>query len=119
MQLVAKDFGLPEDWLNPGPTTLLQWGLPEGFTDRMITRRYSALTADFAGRQDQICLKLYAFADQGGGGRHQDDLQALGPTREELLFAARWAQTHDPSEAFRGTLLAALEFLGLADVELD
>ncbi len=26
---VAADFGLAEDWLNPGPTGLLKWGLPE------------------------------------------------------------------------------------------
>lgn len=25
---VARDFGLPEDWLNPGPTSLLDFGSP-------------------------------------------------------------------------------------------
>ena len=31
---VAADFGLAEDWLNPGPTDLLKWGLPEAFMSR-------------------------------------------------------------------------------------
>lgn len=28
---VAQDFELDENWLNPGPTELLRWGLPTGF----------------------------------------------------------------------------------------
>lgn len=28
---VASDFGLSEDWLNPGPASLMDFGLPEGF----------------------------------------------------------------------------------------
>ena len=36
---VARDFGLAQDWLNPGPTDLLRWGLPEGFRSCVVTRR--------------------------------------------------------------------------------
>lgn len=32
---VARDFGVGVNWLNPGPTGLLELGLPEGFADRM------------------------------------------------------------------------------------
>ncbi len=35
---VARDFALPAEWLNPGPTDLLEFGLPEGFVDRLERR---------------------------------------------------------------------------------
>jgi hypothetical protein len=35
---------------------------------------------------------------------------------EELLAAARWARTHDPSEAFGQELRAALRSFGIEDV---
>jgi hypothetical protein len=115
---VAVDFGLPDDWLNPGPTAMLQWGLPEGFVGRLTARIYGALTADFASRFDQIHFKLFAFADLGGG-RHEADLKALRPTREELLAAAAWARTQDPSPGFLSVLAVALERLGVNDASLD
>src|SRR5205807_959653 len=39
-KLVADDFGLPERWLNSGPTSLLDLGLPAGFIDRGERRNY-------------------------------------------------------------------------------
>lgn len=117
---VASDFGLGEGWLNPGPTAdLVRLGLPEGFEARMITRSYGPpLTVHFAGRLDQIHLKLYAMVDQGVG-RHEDDLKALDPSSEELLAAARWARTHDPSEGFRGELMKVIAYLGVQDADVD
>lgn len=115
---VARDFELEPDWLNPGPTELLRFGLPDGLMERVETRRFgSVLTVHFAGRFDQIHFKLYAMVDQGAG-RHEDDLRALRPTEEELLAAARWSRTHDPSESFRRELLGALEHLGVEDADL-
>jgi hypothetical protein len=115
---VARDFGLPTSWLNPGPTDLLRFGLPTGFRERLETRRYGAfLTVHFAGRVDQIHFKLYAMVDQGSG-KHEADLQALRPTSAELLAAARWAITHDPSEGFRQELKAVLASLGVDDADL-
>lgn len=35
---VANLYGLAENWLNAGPTTLLDFGLPEGFRSRTSTR---------------------------------------------------------------------------------
>lgn len=32
---VARDLGLPKDWLNDGPASLIELGLPEGFADRL------------------------------------------------------------------------------------
>jgi len=33
-RVVARDFGLLPDWLNAGPASLLDFGLPEGFLQR-------------------------------------------------------------------------------------
>ena len=60
-------------------------------------------------------LKLYAAADDAPGGRHLQDLRALGPTRDELLAAARWAMTHDPSDGFRSMLVGVLATLEIDD----
>jgi hypothetical protein len=116
---VARDFGLPEDWLNAEPSALLDLGLPDGFVDRLESRAFGpALTVHFASRYDQIHLKLYAMVDQGAG-KHEADLRALAPSRDELVAAARWTRTHDPSEPFREQLIAALAYLGVADAGLD
>jgi hypothetical protein len=115
---VKRDFDLRENWLNPGPTDLLQFGLPEGFWGRLTTRSYGgALTVHFAGRLDQIHLKLYAMTDQGSG-RHEADLRVLRRNREELITGAKWARTHDPSPGFLMVILSALRHLGVEDVDL-
>ncbi len=112
---VARDFGLDENWLNAGPTDLLKWGLPDGFMSRVITRRYGdALAVHFASRLDQIHFKLFAMVDQGGG-RHEADLRALQPGRDELIAAARWSVTQDPSPGYKMVLKEALGALGIDD----
>ncbi len=115
---VARDFELDENWLNAGPTDLLRWGLPVGFMTRVVTRRYGqALTVDFAGRVDQIHFKLFAMVDQAGG-RHETDLRALHPSAAELIAAARWSVTQDPSPGYRIVLIEALSALGVEDADL-
>ena len=115
---VARDFGLPSDWLNAAPRALLDFGLPAGFVDRLEHRRYGDfLTVHFASRLDQIHFKLYALVDQGAG-KHEQDIRALRPNTVELLQAARWARTHDPSEGFRQELAKALAYLGVEDADL-
>lgn len=109
---VGELFGLPPDWLNSGPTDLLQFGLPEGFRERVTTRRYGRLVVHLASRFDQVCFKLYAGVDQGPRSKHVADLRRLEPTPAELWRAARWARTHDPSEAFRQEMLALLRSFG-------
>ncbi len=114
-QTVARDFGLSKDWLNPGPTSLLDLGLPEGFFERAQHRHYGpGLEVLFASRVDQIHLKLYATVDQGTG-KHLKDLQALDPTERELLDAASWSQTHDPSDGYRSVLARVLNYFGIDD----
>jgi hypothetical protein len=115
---VAADFGLAEDWLNAGPTDLLKWGLPEAFMSRVVTRSYgTALVVHFASRFDQVHFKLFAMVDQGGG-RHEADLRALDPTQGELIAAARWSTTQDPSPGYRSVLLDALRALGVDNAHL-
>lgn len=115
---VARDFGLPESWLNAGPTGLLDFGLPDGFVDRLESRSYGeGLTVHLASRLDQIHFKLYAAVDQGAG-KHSADLEALSPTRDELLRAARWARTHDSSPGFEEVLRRVLSHFGVDDGDL-
>jgi hypothetical protein len=85
---------------------------------RVVTRSYGiALVVHFAGRLDQIHFKLFAMIDQGGG-RHEADLRALNPTRDELTAAARWSITQDPSPGYRTVLLDALRVLRVDDADL-
>jgi hypothetical protein len=115
---VARDFGVPTAWLNGGPSALLDLGLPDGFEQRAVIRDYgAALRVRFASRFDQIHLKLYAMVDQGPG-KHESDLKAIEPTRSELLSAARWSRTHDPSDGYRAMLIQALNHLGIQDADL-
>ncbi len=109
---VGEALGLGDRWLNTGPSSLMDFGLPEDWEKRLATRRYGGLCRHLPSRQDQICFKLYAAVDRGPNDKHYNDLQTLEPTRDELLFAARWTVTHDPSEAFRGELIKCLASLG-------
>jgi hypothetical protein len=113
--IVARDFSLPADWLNSGPTSLLDFGLPEGFVARAERRRYGlALEVLFASRLDQIHFKLYASVDRGAG-RHLEDLKALRPTAEELRAAASWSRTHEISEGYREQLGLVLDHMAEID----
>jgi hypothetical protein len=116
---VARDFALPSDWLNAAPASLLDIGLPEGLVERLERRDYGpSLSVHFASRIDQIHFKLYAMVDQGAG-KHEADLRALQPTADELLRAARWTRTHDPSLGFRQELVAVLAHFGVEDAALN
>ncbi len=113
----AGVLGIRPDWINLGPTGLLDFGLPEGFAERTVERRYGGLVVHLAGRRDQLFLKLYAATDQGPHSKHFQDLVALGPTPTELLEGARWTVTHDPSPGFRAELVGALRALGVEDAD--
>jgi hypothetical protein len=105
---VRQDFDLPENWLILGPASQVESGLPEGFEERLIRRRYGKyLTIYFISRIDQIHFKLYAAVDQDD--YHVQDLSALKPTPEEMEGAARWVLTQDVSDVFR---LLLRDFLG-------
>ncbi len=110
---VAAALGLAPDWLNAGPTQLLDLGLPHGFLGRVSRRTYGGLIVHLAARFDQIHFKLYAAIDQGPRSKHFQDLVKLDPAPDELVAAARWAMSHDPSDAFREMSRQALHALGV------
>ena len=118
---VAHTYGLASDWLNLGPASLLDFGLPDGLLERLERQDYGGLVAWLADRFDMICFKLYAAVGQGPRSRHIQDLRELRPNRDELGAGARWTITHDPSPGFRSLLVDALRQLGLedADASLD
>jgi hypothetical protein len=114
---VGRAFGLADDWLNTGPDSLLDLGLPDGFVERLERRDFGGLVAWLAGRYDMVCFKLYAAVDQGPRSRHFQDLRELGPGRDDLLEAARWATGHDPSPGFRSLLVETVRELGVEDAD--
>lgn len=116
---VARAYALASDWVNLGPGSLLDLGLPEGFAGRLERRDYGGLVAWLADRFDMICFKLYAGVDQGRRSRHVQDLRELRPDRDELLAGARWSVTHDPSPGFRAMLVDMLGHLGVEDADVS
>lgn len=112
---VARDYGLPEDWINTGSAGQLDTGLPDGFEDRLISIRYGdSLVVYYCSRLDLIHLKLYASVDVRG--RRLDDLKAMNPNPDEMEAAARWCLLQDVSEPFRDLLKSILEELGHGDI---
>lgn len=105
---VGKTLELGKNWLNIGPASLLDMGLPPGFMSRMHTRHFKGLTIHLADRFDQICFKLYASVDQGPRSKHFADLIALKPSIEELRQAKSWCISHDVSENFASEIDKAM-----------
>jgi hypothetical protein len=118
---VGAALGLSETWLNNGPASLFDFGLPDGFERRVSIHRYGSLEVHVAGRFDLICFKLYAAVDHSGDrvSKHLTDLRALDPSAEELLTAAIWTRTHDPSEGFKGELVKVLAIFGVEAADAD
>ncbi len=96
----ALELELAPNWLNSGPISLLEVGLPEGFLSRCSVEQFGGLTVHVADRYDLIHTKLYAAADQGPQSKHMADLRALDPTPEELDAAREWCCHQDVSGPF-------------------
>lgn len=95
---VAADLGLNASWLNVGPASQAQTGLPPGLESRVQWREYGGLSVGLVGRYDLIFFKLYAAVDDTGPTSvHFQDLLALRPTYEELVEAGQWVRQQDPS----------------------
>lgn len=105
---VGRDFQLPQGWLNLGPESQLDTGLPRGLSRRLKKRIYGKyLTILFVDRKDQIFFKLYAALDRDG--YHETDLFRLQPLESELFSASRWVLTQDISEEFKEILMSFLK----------
>lgn len=109
----ALDIG--EAWVNAGPASLFDAGLPVGFEERLTIKKYENLVVYIAGRLDQICFKLYAAVDQGPKSKHFADLKQLSPSQDELVFAKKWCLTQDVSPEFAILMQQALNALGLSN----
>jgi hypothetical protein len=112
---VARVLDLEPTWMNGGPASLLDLGLPDGFRARLERRTYGGLELSLASRFDQIHFKLYAAADDAPGGKHHVDLKRLRPSDEELRTAAAWAKTHDVSEDFARLIADVLHDFGVEE----
>ena len=111
---VGRQLDLPKAWLNAqvAEESLFACGFPPGLQQRLTVQEYGPkLQIGFIARRDQIFLKLHAAVDRDGG-RHLQDLQDLRPTAGELLDAAKWTRTQDPSEGFLMLLTEMLKHLG-------
>ncbi len=101
---VARDLGLPADWLNTEIAAQWRTGLPPALGDDLSWRRFGGppggLHLGLVGRRTLIALKLFAAADRGPRSVHFQDLRALRPTRLELETAAEWVRTQDANPAF-------------------
>lgn len=119
VQEVGDALGLGDAWFNGGPAGLIDFGLPAGLEDRVTVRVYGGLEVHLPAREDLACFKLYAAVDQGERSKHFADLRALAPTAEQLVSAARWTRTHDPSSGFLVELQRILKLLGIEVPDAD
>ncbi len=110
---VGDTLGLDAKWLNGGPAGLVHFGLPEGIERRVTVRTYGALEVHLPALEDLVCFKLYATVDLTERSKHFADLVALKPSTAQLLSAARWTRTHDPSPGFLRELVRILHLLGV------
>lgn len=112
IQKVARDFELPDDWMNSVVGSQWESGLPPQLAERVAWQRYDGLWIGLPGRIDLIFLKLYAAADDiGPSSRHFKDLVALDPTPKELEAAFEWIRTQDPSSAMAETVAKVIEYV--------
>ena len=119
---VAGELDVDDDWLNAGPSSIINprlpnSGLPEGFVKRLTKKEYGPkLTIFYISRLDQIFFKLYAAVDKCTMTYHVTDLKALNPNEDELLKAAEWSMQQDPSPGYKQTLIQMLRIIGYESV---
>lgn len=97
---VARDFSLPDDWMNAEIGAQWELGLPPSLERDLKWRQYGGLHVGLVGRETLIALKLFAAVDRGPGRVHVQDLIALRPTPRELREAARWVRSQDVGESY-------------------
>lgn len=94
VETVARDLDLAPNWLNRGPASQWEIGLPPGFADRLHWRSYGPLHVGIADQLDLVHFKLEAAADQPSAesNRHLEDLLALRPSDSDLETAVAWVK---------------------------
>ena len=108
--IVARDLGLDPHWLNTGPASQWDTGLPSGLEGRVTWRELAGLSVGLVAREDLIFFKLYAAADDvGPASVHFQDLVALDPTDDELSAAGRWVASQDPGTDFAAVVSKVID----------
>lgn len=97
---VARDYGLPRDWLNTVVGAQWRCGLPPGTAEEAEWRTFGGLAVGLAGRRTIIALKLFAAVDGGPESVHLQDLVGLAPSHAELEAASEWVRSQDGSQHF-------------------
>lgn len=101
VERVARDFGLPPDWLNAVVGRQWQAGFPPGFEEGIRWSRYGALKVGLVSKPTLIALKFFAAIDQGITSVHWQDLLALRPTEDEIERAVEWVRSQDAGAEFQ------------------
>lgn len=109
VRTVARDFDLPENWLNT--EVALQWetGLPPRADEGIRWESFGSLHVGLAGRQTMVTLKLFAVGDRGVDSVHFQDLVALEPSPEELQEARDWVVDQDLNPGWPGHVDEVIE----------
>lgn len=108
---VARDFGLPADWMNTVIGAQWDLGLPPDLENDLTWRTYGGLHVGLVGRRTLIALKLFAAVDQGPESVHVQDLIALKPTESELEEGAQWVRTQDATPAFSEMVKQVVQYV--------
>lgn len=100
---------LADDWLNNGPSSLVD-ALPPGWEERLqIVFKGTALTFRTLGRSDLLRSKLFALCDRG---LDLPDCLVLAPTAEELSDLLPWICQQDLNPDWPEHVRATLADLG-------
>lgn len=91
-QTFATTHALSEDWLNTGPSSLMQNLPPDWRKNLQSLYAGQSLNLSTLGRRDFILAKFWAMCDRM---RDIDDLVAIAPTDIEIKFASDWAKPLD------------------------
>lgn len=97
---VARDFRLPEDWVNTQVATQWPRELPQFLFRDLQWRSYGSLEVGIVGRSTLIALKLHATVDRDFDTVHYQDLLALTPSDAELEEAKNVVISQDAGSQF-------------------
>ncbi len=111
---VGHELGITREWLNFGPSPLVEFGLPPGLEDRLKRMSFGrCLALHLVSRLDQIHLKIYAAMDPKTRlETHLGDLLDLEPAEAEAQAAVGWLLRRKTSPAFRRKLKQVLDRIG-------
>lgn len=109
IRTVARDFDLPDDWMNAEVGAQWVQGLPPWIQNDIEWRRYGGLDVGLVGRRTLVALKLFASVDSGPASVHVQDLLALTPTDDELEESRSWVTMQDAYPGFTAMISQVIE----------